>query len=225
MPSLFLEASTDTMRKQMDLNYWSAVYLAQSTLRGWIYRSSGNAKTSGDDYHFIMTSSVGAFVGLAGYAPYAPGKAALRSLHDNLRSEMNVYNGARSKATATQPYRRIRIHTVFPGTILSPGLETENEMKPAVTKLLEEDDTKSTEDEVAAGAVAKLERGHEIITTNLLSDAMRATSMQGSIRDNWVVDTLFAWICSLVWLFVSWDMERKTWRWGVENGLPAEKQV
>lgn len=225
VPSLFLDASIDTLRAQMDVNYWTAAYLAQHALRAWIYGFSATTPKTQDDYHFIMTSSSASFVGVAGYSPYAPAKAALRSLHDNLRSEISLYNGAaaRSKAVGAGSRRSIRIHTVFPGTILTPGFETENITKPQVTKVLEDGDPQSTEDQVAAGSVAKLERGHELITTNLFSDAMRATSMQGSRRDNWVIDTLFAWLMSILWPILAWDLHRKAWDWGYQNGLPDEK--
>jgi len=223
-PSLFLDASIETLRSQMDLNYWAAAYLARATLQAWLV-VAGPAVVppkSMDTRHFIMTSSTIAFCGLAGYAPYAPGKAALRSLHDCLRSELNLYKGANGASATSSKVPKVKIHTVFPGTILTAGYEVENETKHPVTSLLEEADAGSaqTEDQVAAAAIAELEKGRSIVTTSVLGAAMRASSMQSSPRDRWFVDTVFSWLTSLVWIFVAKDLEGKVWNWGKKNGLP-----
>jgi len=224
-PSLFLDASVETLRAQMDLNYWAAAYLARATLQAWLVAPSPTVPKSTHARHFVMTSSTIAFCGLAGYAPYAPGKAALRSLHDCLASEINLYNGANSTAGSRVP--QVKVHTVFPGTILTKGYEAENETKHPVTSLLEEADAGSaqTEDQVAIAAVAELEKGRSIVTTSMLGAAMRASSMQSSPRDRWFVDTVFSWVTSLVWLFVAKDLEGKVWNWGKKNGLPKHAAV
>lgn len=166
-----------------------------------------------------MTSSSIAFVGLAGYSPYAPAKAAMRSLADSLRSELNLYNGARRRDPTSGSPVDLKVHIVCPGTILSEGYEKENESKHPVTKILEEGDPKQTEDEVAAASVKALEKGHFLITTQFLGSAMRASSMGGSPRNNWFVDTLFSWIVAPVWLFVGPDMEGKVYNYGKKHGV------
>lgn len=217
-PSLFLDASIETLRAQMDLNYWAAAYLARAAMHAWLVAPSTVEPKSMDARHFVMTSSTIAFCGLAGYAPYAPGKAALRSLHDCLRSELNLYNGANNASKVP----RVEIHTIFPGTILTAGYEAENTTKHPVTTMLEEPDVGSaqTEDQVAAAAIAELEKGRSLITTQMLGAVLRASSLQSSPRDRWAVDTVFSWMTSLVWIFVARDMEGKVWNWGKKNGLP-----
>jgi len=205
----------------MDLNYWAAAYLARATMHAWLMAPNATAQGSSmDPRHFVMTSSTVAFCGLAGYAPYAPGKAALRSLHDCLRSELNLYNGANSVPSRKVP--EVKIHTIFPGTILTAGFEAEGKTKHPVTSMLEEPDASSaqTEDEVAAASIAEIEKGRSLITTAMIGAAMRASSMQSSPRDRWVVDTVFSWLTSLIWIFVAKDMEGKVWNWGKKNGLP-----
>lgn len=221
-PDLFVDASIETLRSQMDINYWSAAYLAQAVLKSWLKPSTSTpADKDAKPRHFIMTSSVACFVGLAGYATYAPAKAAMRSLADGLRSEMNLYNGYRrsnlSKDAAAVPPADIKIHCVFPGTILSPGLEQENKTKHAVTKLLEDGDPKQTEDEVAAAAVKGLEKGGFLVSTQMLGNAMRVGMMGGSARNNWLVDTVLGWVVNLVWLFVGPDLEGKVFNYGKKN--------
>lgn len=220
VPGLFADTSIETLRSQMDINYWAAAYLAHAALRLWtIPTTSQKPDAAPLPRHFIMTSSSVAFVGVAGYATYAPAKAAMRSLADTLRSEVNLYNGARQhSASATSPVD-ININIVCPGTILSEGYERENETKHPVTKILEEGDPKQTEDEVAAAAVISLEKGHYLITTQLLGHAMRASALGSSPRNNWLLDTVLSWVTSIAWLFIGPDMERKVFNYGKQHGL------
>jgi 3-dehydrosphinganine reductase len=227
-PSLFAETSIDTLRSQMDIDYWAAAYLAHETINLWANEDTtlskpdtSKAVTRPHPRHFIITSSVIAFVGLAGYAPYAPAKAALRSLADSLRSELALYNGA----NAAHPERPLlKNHIVFPAGITSPGFDTENETKHPVTFMLEEDDKPQTEDEVAAAAFAGLEKGDFQITTNLLGYLMRTSTMGGSSRNGLgVLDTVTSWLGSIIWLFVGPDMEKKVFSFGKKNGVNGTK--
>lgn len=171
-----------------------------------------------------MTSSVAAFLPLAGYAPYSPSKAALRSLHDQLKSELNLYNGAFSKQENPPP--KIEPHIVFPGTITSPGLERENQTKHKATKLLEEGDDAQTPEQAAVGAIAGLEKGRAMVTTQgLMGEVLKACAWQGSVRDRPFLNTIMSWICAVVWLFVGPDMERKVWKLGEREGLPKHESL
>jgi 3-dehydrosphinganine reductase len=221
-PTLFIDTAIETLRNQMDTNYWSATYLAHATLRLWLkpVKQDDTGSTSNRPRHFIMTSSTACFVGVAGYAPYSPPKAAMRSLADTLRSELNLYNGHRRFSSTTgrgKPATDIQIHCVVPGGIKSPGFEAENKVKHPVTHLLEEGDPTQTEDEAAAAAVKGLERGGYLITTQWFGYAMRASAMGGSPRTNVVLDTLAAWVTSLAWLWIAPDMEGTVWKFGKGN--------
>jgi 3-dehydrosphinganine reductase len=230
-PRLFIESSIDTMRKQMDLNYWAAAYLAHKTLKAWLYPKTPyqpqekGAKAEAPR-HFIVTSSSIAFVNVAGYAPYGPAKTALRGLCDALRSEILLYNGARrsSKTTNTAPAPfDINIQTIYPGSIKSPGLEQENMTKHPVTHALEDSDPVQTETEAATAAIRGLENGNYMTPTNWLGELMRISSLGGSPRDNLLKDTLGQWLTSLAWLFVGPDLESKVWSWGKKEGMPEFK--
>jgi 3-dehydrosphinganine reductase len=227
-PGLFIETSTETMHRQMDLNYFSAVYLAHKTLKAWWYPDTPyspqeTSAVSQGPRHFIITSSAIAFVGLAGYSPYAPAKAALRSLADSLRSEVLLYNGARrsnvAKGQVPAPFD-VNIHAIFPGTILSPGFENEEKTKHPVTRLLESADPRQTEVEAATAAIRGMENGNYMTATNWLVDLLRWGSLGSSQRNNIVVDTLMAWVSSLVWLFMIPDLNGKVWGWGKKEGMP-----
>lgn len=220
-PFLFIDTPIETLHSQMDINYWAACYLAQATLKSWLKpttsRTDAASAAAMPPRHFIITSSVICFVGLAGYAPYGPAKSALRSLADTLRSETRLYNGYRSNNPDKGPATDVEIHICTPGTIFSPGLEQENKTKPAVTKILEESDPRQTEDEVAAAAVKGLERGNYLIATQWLGQLMRAGMLGGSPRNNVLIDTIVTWVTSIVWLFIQPDLESKVFKWGAEN--------
>jgi 3-dehydrosphinganine reductase len=222
-PMLFLDTSVEVLRQQMDVNYFAAAYLAQSTLKAWIQPradpSSSSSPGSAKPRHFIITSSTVCFVGVAGYAPYSPPKSAARSLADTLRSEVNLYNGARRQDPIHGPPADIKIHCVCPGTITSPGHENEEKSKHEVTKILEKDDPAQNEDEVALAAVNGLEKGGYLITTQLLGHAMRASALGGSPRNNWFVDTVFSWVTAVAWLFIGPDLEGKVYTYGKKHGV------
>lgn len=230
VPGLFMETSTDTLRKQMELNYFAAAYLAHMTLQAWFYPSTpytpqSNVSAPESPRHFIITSSAVAFVGLAGYLPYAPAKAALRSLADGLRSEVQLYNGARrsnmpsATGQAPAPFD-VNIHAIFPGTILSPGFDNEEKSKHPVTRELESSDPKQSELEAATSAVQGLENGNFMTPTNWLVHLLRWGSLGSSQRDNVVLDTVMAWVTAIVWLFMVPDLNGKVWGWGKKEGMP-----
>lgn len=156
----------------------------------------------------MFTSSVVAFYPVAGYGPYAPSKAAIKSLSDSLAQEVLLYGDS------------VKIHTVFPGTILSPGHVTENQTKPDITHILEEADPKQTPDECAARSIAGLEKGQYLVTVSWLGSLMRACAWGGSVRNNWVVDTLETWVASIVWMFVGKDMDGKVLSYRKKHGHP-----
>jgi 3-dehydrosphinganine reductase len=226
-PTLFAETPLGILHSQMDIDYWAAAYLAHATINLWT-KPTGSSKATSDPElprHFIITSSVVAFIGLAGYAPYAPAKSALRSLSDTLRSELNLYNGARRHASDPLRVPEIRNHIILPGNIKSPGFEAENKLKHPVTSMLEESDPCQSEDECAAAAIKGLEKGGYMITTQLLGGALRAGALGASPRNGWgVVDTLFGWVVYVVMLFVSPDLESKVFKWGEKNGMAGITQ-
>lgn len=221
-PNLFVDTPLDVLRSQMDINYWAAAYLAHTTLRSWLGSDFVSQEPqpiqATKPRHFIMTSSVLCFAGVAGYAPYSPAKSAMRSLADTLRSELNLYNGARRKNPATRSSGDIKIHCVCPGTITSPGHEIEQKTKHEITKILEQGDIAQNEDEVAAAAIKGLEKGGYLITTQLLGHAMRASALGGSPRDRRIMDTLLGWVTSVAWLYIGPDMEGKIFEYGRKYG-------
>ncbi|KAF2094898.1 NAD(P)-binding protein [Rhizodiscina lignyota] len=233
IPKLFLDADIKTLRDQMDINYWAGAFMAQASLKAWFGpyidsysapppdpKAAAKSKEKPPPRHVILTSSSAAFVGVTGYGIYSPPKAALRSLCDNVQSELNLYHGAFASRPSSTLIPQVKIHTVFPGNISSPGHAAEDLIKHPVTFALEKDDPMQSEDEVAAAAVAGLERGDYLIMTNWLGHLMRWGTMSGSPRNGWgLLDTVMSWIVNVAWLFIGPDMERTVWKWGKANGI------
>lgn len=150
-----------------------------------------------------------AFYPVAGYAPYGPGKAAIKNLSDTLAQEVLLYG------------EDVKVHTVFPGNISSPGYENENLTKPGITHILEESDPVQTPDEVAAKSIKGLEAGEYLITVGWLGAAMRGCAWGGSARNNWIADTAMTWITSIAWGFIGRDLDGKVRSYRKKFGHPS----
>ncbi|KHN99679.1 3-ketodihydrosphingosine reductase, Tsc10 [Metarhizium album ARSEF 1941] len=205
-PQLFTEMEMDSLRRHMDVNFYGTAEMSHAILRSWL---SPSAPVTPDSKHLIFTTSTIAFYTVPGYAPYAPSKWALRGLADTLSQEVMMYP------------QNVKVHVVCPGTILSPGFVHEDQVKPEITKILEATDPRQTPEEVAAASIKALENGDYLVTVNWLGNLMRLGMLGGSFRNNWVVDTLGAWLVAIVWIFVQPDLHGKIRAYGKEHGHPT----
>ncbi|KAJ5516844.1 hypothetical protein N7527_008404 [Penicillium freii] len=221
-PGYFVDVPIPDHRQQMDTIYWTAANIAHATLRNWLtpVAPSGQMKTT--RRHLIFTCSTLAFVPIAGYSPYSPAKAAIRSLSDTLSQEIEMYNGAYTQRHRSDaPAADVKIHTIFPMGILSPGFDNEQRTKPELTKKLEESDKPQTPSEVAKISISALERGDYLITTNVVGSIMKGTALGPSPKNSIVRDTMLSWLSNLVFLQVIPDLRSKTFAWGKQNGIPG----
>ncbi|KAI1303991.1 hypothetical protein F5Y03DRAFT_358691 [Xylaria venustula] len=223
-PGLFIETPISHFQAQMDSNYFSSLYMAHATLTCWVKtaeqnqvnRSSVQPSSPVSPHHLIFTASFLSFYSFAGYSPYSPAKAALRSLCDTLSQEVNLYASCYPSEPA------IRLHTIFPATILTESYQIENTIKPDITKKLEEGDGGQTPEVVAAKSIKGLESGLELVTTNTITALVQRSMLGGSIRGGFVrmlIDWALAWLMGLVMVFVRSDMDSKVRRWGREHGV------
>lgn len=180
--------------------------MAHAILNEWLAPTAVN---NGGQKHLIFTSSVVAFYPVAGYGPYAPAKAAIKSLSDTLAQEVLLYGDT------------VKVHTIFPGTILSPGHEVENITKPEITHILEESDPKQTPNEVAAKSIAGLENGEYLVTVGYLGTLMRAAAWGGSRRNNFFLDAALTWLVSLIFPIIASDLNGKVKSYGKKHGHPS----
>ena len=219
IPGFFASSSIETLREQMDTLYWTCAYMAHATLQLWTKPVDKQVQKSYEDKprHLIFISSVLAFMPLAGYAPYSPAKAAMRTLADTLNQEVQVYNGAR-KSAESGPAAEIKIHAVYPMGIQSPGFENEHKLKPALTQKLEEDDKPQGPEELATTIISEVEGGKYLITASLIGHIMKGWAFGGSQRVG-IMDYVWGWLGSLIILFIAPDFMSKCWRWGKDKGL------
>lgn len=218
IPGFFASSNVETLRDQMETVYWSSAYMSHATLQAWTKPVSKEIQREHQDRprHLIFTSSVLAFLSVAGYAPYNPAKSAMRALADTLNQEVQVYNGSRSH-TEPGPAAEIRIHALYPMGIQSPGFENEQKLKPALTQKLEEDDKPQRPDDLAKIIISELEAGKYAITASFIGHIMRGWATAGSQRVG-LADYLWNWLGSIVVLFIVPDHLGKCWRWGKEKG-------
>ncbi|KAI0470516.1 NAD(P)-binding protein [Xylariaceae sp. FL0804] len=228
-PTLFVDTPPEQLQIMMDSNYFSSAYMAHAVLQMWLCPGPGagkaDAKTDAPSAHaakpplarhLIFTGSFVSFYSFTGFTPYSPSKAAVRALSDSLSQEMNLY----AAANPAQP--RVRVHTVFPATMPTRGLEEENSVKPEVTKSLEEGDQILSPDECARRAIAGLESGEELVPTSTIIRLVMTSVMGGSIRGGFwkgLVNTLLGWIVMIVMVLIRWDMDTKVSKWGKEHGV------
>nr|KMM68001.1 3-ketodihydrosphingosine reductase tsc10 [Coccidioides posadasii RMSCC 3488] len=224
LPGYFINTPTQTLRDQMDTIYWTAAFTAHATLRKWLVPIAPGQNTKPRRRHLIFTASAAVFVPLTGYAPYTPAKAAMRALSDTLVQEVEVYNGSRSNPRNVAPAADVKVHIIYPMGILSPGFTYEQQVKPELTKLLEEADKPQTPEEVARVAIKGLERGEYMITTMLTATLMKASAMGASPRNYCLRDTITSWISSLAFLYVIPDLTSKAWKWGRRYGVPEKNE-
>ncbi|KAH7041286.1 3-ketodihydrosphingosine reductase tsc-10 [Microdochium trichocladiopsis] len=206
-PGFWAESPMSVKRAEMDVNFWGSAELAHATLRQWC---APDAPVLPEPKHFIFTASVVAFFPTLGYGNYTPTKAAMRGLADTLVQEVEAYP------------QNVKVHIVYPGTILSPGFEREELTKPKITQMIEDGDPRLTPEEVATRAIAGLEKGHYSVTVGFFPGAfLRWGAQGGQPRNNWVVDTIMGAIVPFIWIFALPDIFGKIRKFARDNGHPA----
>ena len=230
-PDLFIDTPVEQLQAQMDSNYFSSAYMAHAVLTRWLKPLETLNNDADDDKkrttvnaapparHLIFTASFVALYSFAGYAPYSPSKAALRSLSDTLSQEMNLYAAAHPSAPP------VHLHTIFPATILTEAYEAENLIKHGLTKQLEEGDDGQTPKVIAEKSIKALEGGQQLVTTDFLSGLVKGSMLGGSLRGglgrglwNWIL----AGVMGIVMVFVRMDMDRKAKAWGRKFGVSGK---
>lgn len=231
-PKLFIDTDISDFRSQMDSNYFSAVHTSHAALQTWLRPEKEPAtldeppqaaeREKPAHRHLILTGSFLSFYPIAGYAPYNPSRAAVRALSDELSQEMHLY----AAANPGQP--PVKVHTVFPATILTESYEAENKIKSDLTKMLEGPDGGQTAAEVARRSIRSLESGHELITTDIMTRLVMTSILGASGRGGFVkglIDWMLGSVMLLVMVFVRGGMDREVRNWGRQYGDSGQKRI
>ncbi|KAJ4413453.1 hypothetical protein N0V82_008527 [Gnomoniopsis sp. IMI 355080] len=220
-PHLFIETEASQLRAQMEINYFANAFMAHAALRTWLGEATGQAggettkRKAIATRHLIFTSSFQGLYPMIGYTSYGPAKAGLRSLSDSLSQELQLYAAANPSSPA------VRVHTIFPATILTEAYENENLVKPDVTKMLEETDSGQTAEVVARKSIKGLENGHELVTSDILTRFVLSTTFGASKRGGFfrsLVDWVIGCLGLFILIFVRWDMDRQVRNFGKRYG-------
>ena len=127
-PAYLVENTEEHLVQGMEQGYWVQAWSAHAAVKKLVYEQRP-AK-------IVFVGSTLSLMSFVGYAPYAPGKHALKGLAETLRSECLLYG--------------IDVHIFFAPTMSSPGLEEETKTKPALTQKFEADDEVVSCDTAAA---------------------------------------------------------------------------
>ncbi|PVV05144.1 hypothetical protein BB560_000341 [Smittium megazygosporum] len=102
-PGFFIDQDVSIFEKNMQLNYFGTLYTIHECAKKMV---ENNVKGK-----LVLVGSTLSMMSFAGFSQYSPTKYAVRGLADTLRNELKAYG--------------ISVHLYLPGTILSPGLESE----------------------------------------------------------------------------------------------------
>jgi NAD(P)-dependent dehydrogenase (short-subunit alcohol dehydrogenase family) len=148
------EVPDDDFRRLMDVNYLGHVWTVRAFMEHFMAQRSGRI--------FLVSSMLG-FMSVWGYGAYSASKYAIIGFAEALRQEMALFD--------------VGVQVFYPPTTKTPGLEKENEDKPALSWAIESESgwNKTYEAEEVADAMrAAIERGkfHNVVG-----------------RDSWIIYT------------------------------------
>ncbi len=156
-PGYFHTLDLAWFREAMAVNYFGTLHVIKAAVPGLIARRSG---------HIVNISSVAGFMGVFGYAAYAPSKYAVRGLSDVLRAELRPYG--------------IHVSIVYPPDTDTPQLAYENQFKPLETRALGSGVVLTAED-VARATLRGIARRRYTITPGF--EASAASRLIGLLGD------------------------------------------
>jgi 3-dehydrosphinganine reductase len=125
-PNYVQDLKFEDFRKNMETNYYGQLVPILALLPYFMQKKKG---------YIINCSSVVGYMGLIGFAAYAPTKFAICGLTESLRNELLPYN--------------IRFSILYPPDTDTPGFALENKTKPVEVKIMSKGGGFLTPEEVA----------------------------------------------------------------------------
>ncbi len=157
-PQYVQELSLADHRESMEANYYGQLIPTLILLPHFIGVRRG---------HIAFVSSVMGYMGIVGYASYAPAKFAIAGLAEVLRNELKPYG--------------IRLSVLFPPDTDTPGFEIENQTKPEETAMMSENIKLMSAEAVGKAFVEGLLQKHYSI-------------FPGGAGLIWRINRLFPWL-------------------------------
>jgi len=125
-PNYVQNLKIEDFKNNMESNYFGQLVPTLTLLPYFMHEKKG---------YIVNCSSVVGYMGLMGYAAYAPSKYAIFGLTESLRNELKLYN--------------IRFSILCPPDTDTPGFAKENKTKPVELKIMSRGGGFMTPDEVA----------------------------------------------------------------------------
>ena len=161
----FLDLDPAALRREMDINYFGAVWTTRALLPGFFERGGG---------HVLNVGSTASLVGIHGYAAYTPPKFALYGLSEVLRAELRP--------------KRFGVTIVMPTSTQTGMLERELEEAPPETRRIITSMRILEPGEVAEAALRAVARGRfEVIPGRDIALQTRGYLLAPRIG-RWLVD-------------------------------------
>ncbi|WBW73549.1 pig-F/3-ketosphinganine reductase fusion protein [Schizosaccharomyces osmophilus] len=198
-PGFFVDLHPVVFENQMRQNYLASVYITHALIKRMKDISVPYSR------RIMLTSSILSALPLVGYNAYSPTKAAVRALADGLRQECILYG--------------IEVSIFLPATILSPGYEEENRLKPSLVLEMEKSDKAQTCETVAYYCMKGLDNGDFAITNNFVGDIMKNHSRTSSPHDNPILEFLYCMLTFFVWPFVRTQLDQDVYKYALEHRL------
>ena len=132
-PDYFPDSDPMHFQQMLQLNVMGTVHVCKA-IEPHMRRAGGG--------HIINTSSIAGFIPLFGYTGYSASKYAVKGFSRALRTELKPYN--------------IKVSLLCPPNTKTPGLDTENQFKPAVVLRTEEKLIPMEPEDVAKVVINKL---------------------------------------------------------------------
>jgi 3-dehydrosphinganine reductase len=139
-PGKFSVLPPEIFRDLANINYLGTIYVSRAFVNGMIRRGNG---------WIVNISSMAGFIGTYGYSGYGASKYAVRGFSDVLRAELKL--------------RGVHVAVVYPPDTLTPQLEFERDLKPAITKELADNAGVMTAENVASIILHDMQRGRYTI--------------------------------------------------------------
>jgi len=134
-PGYFEELPLEAFRSMMDVDYFGTVHPIKAVVPAMMAQGSG---------HIVNFSSVAGFLAVFGFTAYSASKYAIVGFSEALRQEMRPHG--------------IHVSVVYPPTTRTPGLETENRLKPIESWRIEGQVTARSADYVARSVMRGIDR-------------------------------------------------------------------
>lgn len=198
IPGFFTELDPSVFEKQMRQNYLASVYVCHAAIRRMKEISPSYSR------RILLVGSLLSSLPIIGYSAYSPVKAAVRNLADSLRQECILYD--------------IEVSVYLPSTILSPGYEQENTLKPELVLQMEGMDSVQTCEEAASHCMTGLDRGDFLIANESTGHLMKNHCRNSSPHDNPILEYLFALVSLLAWPFYRRKLDSLVYQYALEKG-------